>query len=56
MPDMSITREHVYNKLGQLKSPGVDLIHPRILYETREAIAYPLFLIYNKTLVWKITV
>ena len=53
MPDMFITREHVYSKLGQLKldkSPGVDLIHPRVLYETREAIAYPLFLIYNKTL------
>ena len=30
MPDMFITREHVYSKLGQLKldkSPGVDLIH-----------------------------
>ena len=25
-------------------------MHPRVLYETREAIAYPLFLIYNKTL------
>ena len=53
LPDMFITREHVYSKLGQLKldkSPGVDLIHPRVLYETWEAIAYPLFLIYNKTL------
>ena len=53
MPDMFISRDHVYSKLGQLKldnSPGVDLIHPRVLYETREAIAYPLFLIYNKTL------
>ena len=32
------------------KSPGPDQLHPRILYETRDVIAYPLFLIFKKSL------
>ena len=32
------------------KSPGPDQLHPRILYETRDLIAYPLFLIFSKSL------
>jgi len=37
-------------KLKLNKSPGLDLLHPRVLYETRKIIAYPLFLIYNKSI------
>ena len=37
-------------KLKLNKSPGLDLLHPRVLYETRNIIAYPLFLIYNKSI------
>ena len=49
MGDLSITQESIYNKLCDLnssKSPGPDMLHPRVLYETRD-IAYPLFLIYR---------
>jgi len=41
-------QESIYNKLSDLnivKSPGPDMLHPRVLYETRDVIAYPLFLI-----------
>ena len=34
-------------KIG--KSPGPDQIHPRILYETRDVVYYPLFLIFNQS-------
>ena len=43
----------IYTRLDKLqidKSPGPDQLHPRILYETRDVIAYPLFLIFNKSL------
>jgi len=42
----------IYNKLCQLKtgkSPGPDQLHPRILYETRDIVVYPLFLIFNQS-------
>ena len=32
------------------KSPGLDMMHPRVLYETKDEISYPLFLIFNKSL------
>jgi len=32
------------------KSPGVDMLHPRVLFETRDMIDYPLYLIYSKSL------
>ena len=31
------------------KSPGPDQLHPRILYETRDVVLYPLFLIFNQS-------
>ena len=36
-------------KLNVNKSPGSDLIHPRILYETAYQIAYPLKLIFESS-------
>jgi len=48
----TVTEDDIYKKLIQLKidkSPGPDLIHPRVLYETRNVIARPLFLISRKT-------
>ena len=53
MCELKITEEDVYSKLCNLKidkSPGLDMIHPRVLYEMRDIIKYPLFLIYNKSL------
>jgi len=51
--DFVLTQEDILNRLAKLKidkSPGPDQLHPRILYETRDVIAYPLLLIYNKSL------
>ena len=31
------------------KSPGPDMLHPRVLYEARQEIAYPLALIFNRS-------
>ena len=45
----TVTEDDIYKKLIQLKidkSPGPDLIHPRVLYETRNVIARPLFLLF----------
>ena len=53
MTPLSLTEDIVIKKLSQLKfgkSPGLDQLHPRILYETRDVIAYPLYLIFNKSL------
>ena len=47
------SQEHIYDKLCKLKtdkSPGVDMLHPRVLFETRDIIDYPLYLIYSKSL------
>jgi len=51
--DVVLTQEDIYIRLTKLKtdkSPGPDQLHPRILYETRDVIAYPLFLIFSKSL------
>ena len=32
------------------KSPGSDMLHPRVLFEMLDVITYPLFLKYNKSL------
>ena len=51
--DFVLTQEDIYTRLDKLqtdKSPGPDQLHPRILYETRDVIAYPLFLIFRKSL------
>ena len=45
--------QDIYDKLCNLKtdkSPGLDMIHPRVLFEMRDEIKYPLSLIYNKSL------
>jgi len=36
-------------RLSKLKSPGKDMIHPRVLYEARHEIAYALTIIFNKS-------
>ena len=44
--------DDIINRLKKLnvnKSPGPDLIHPRILYETADQIAYPLKLIFESS-------
>ena len=53
MTELIITEEDMYSKLWNLtidKSPGLDMLHPRVLYEVRDVTKYPLFLIYNKSL------
>ena len=53
MTEFSISEGSVYNKLCNLnisKSPGPDMLHPRVLYESRDSIAYPLFLVYSKSI------
>ena len=32
------------------KSPGPNLLHPRVIYEVKEVIAYPVTLLFNKSL------
>ena len=52
--DFVLTQEDICTRLDKLqidKSPGRDQLHPRILYETRDVITFPLFLIFNKSLV-----
>jgi len=46
MLDVEFTVKDIIDKLAKLKlnkSPALDLLHPRVLYETRKVIAYPLF-------------
>ena len=53
MRDVEFTVEDIIDKLAKLKlnkSPGLDLLNPRVLYETREVIAYPLFVIFKKSI------
>ena len=53
MPDMVITKEIIECKLARLKtdkSPGLDQLHPRVLYECRDIISYPLYIIYMRSL------
>jgi len=50
---MVINKEIVESKLARLKtdkSPGLDQLHPRVLYKCREVISYPLYIIYMKSL------
>ena len=51
--DIILTTQLVATKLSQLnisKSPGPDLIHPIVLYEVRDVIAYPLKLLSERSL------
>jgi len=53
MSDFNICQEKIEEKLQQLntaKSPGPGCLHPRVLYETHAGIAYPLYLLYAKSL------
>jgi len=53
MLDMVITKEIIECKLARLKtdkSPGLDQLHPRVLYECRDIISYPLYIIYMRSL------
>jgi len=64
-PDLVLTSECIYNKIVKLNieiSPGTNNLHPRILYETSDVIAYPLYLIFSKSVEtgvlpgdWKLT-
>ena len=50
---MVINKEIIESKLARLKtdkSPGLDQLHPRVLYECREVISNPLYIIYIKSL------
>jgi len=50
--DVIISVNDIYDKLCQLKtgkSRGPDQLYPRILYETRDVVVYPLFLIFNQS-------
>ena len=42
--------EKVEKKINRNKSPGPDILHPRVIYEVKEVIAYPLTLLFNKSL------
>ena len=51
--EVLITEEQMYTTLKSLKvskSPGPDEIHPRLLRELAKEVAYPLTLLFNKTL------
>ena len=53
MVNLEISAEEIKEKLKNLnisKSSGPDMIHPRILYELREELAYPLMKIFNCSL------
>jgi len=49
----TVTEEDIYKRLLRLKvnkSPGPDLIHLRVLFETSNVSARPLFLIFKRSL------
>ncbi|MFZ2538708.1 MAG: reverse transcriptase family protein [Oscillospiraceae bacterium] len=53
MSDLIISEELIKSKLSKLKidkSPGLDLLHPRVLVECKETLAEPLKLIFTKSL------
>ena len=53
LSDISVTSEEVLKKLSNLntdKSAGPDNLHPKVLFEVRHKISYPLHIIFNKSL------
>ena len=52
MPPVVFNHDDILERLETLKltkSPGPDMLHPRVLYEARQEIAYPLALIFNRS-------
>ena len=52
MSDVILNCDMKEAKLAKLKtdkSPGLDQLHPRILYELRDIVSYPLLLIFQKS-------
>jgi hypothetical protein len=52
MDCISISTEDIMQRLGKLnvfKSPGPDMLHPRVLKEVREVIALPLKIIFEES-------
>jgi len=50
--DIDLTEKLILEKLNSLdlsKSPGPDLLHPRVLYEVRHKIVFPLTLIFERS-------
>jgi len=53
MNKLDISKKVIYDKLSNLKidkSPGMDMLHPRLLFEVRDAIVHPLWVIFNESL------
>ena len=53
MPEFYLCEEDVRIKLQKLKinkCPGCDKLYPRVLFELKDVIAHPLFLIFKKSL------
>jgi len=53
MTDVILNCDMIEAKLAKLKtdkSPGLDQLHPRVLYELRVIVSYPLLLIFQKSL------
>ena len=53
MSDVILNCDMIEAKLAKLKtdkSPGLDQLHPRILYELRDTVSYSLLLIFQKSL------
>jgi len=51
--EIKITQDEVLTQLINLKvnkSAGPDLIHPRVLFELRYQLAYPLTVLFNRSL------
>ena len=53
LPQIVFNKSVVARKLGELKlnkSPGPDLLHPRVLYEVRNELVDPLTCLFNKAM------
>ena len=53
MSDVILNCDMIEAKLAKsktYKSPGLDQLHPRVLYELRNIVSYPLLLIFRKSL------
>jgi len=51
--DVILNCDMIEAKLAKLKtdkSPGLDQLHPRVLYELRDIVSYPLLLIFSENL------